>query len=274
MNTPLSTKKIQKYKVILAFSCFQVLSKMRGIRRGTETANLLKQRETGTVDESYSWLLKPIAKSEKQKMFCKKCGKNIPETSKFCPECGENHQIIKNTKSTFTAKSIFIPLDTILSGLPGQLFMTVWTGGFVGGITSLLIPSNLNIPDGLPFILFASLAFFWIPIKACYSQNKIYKKSEYKFYPDKIEYIVKSSKKENKIHRIKFNDITEVDIHHGIIQKLYGLGTVVLSNSETILFEIEDIKHSEIIYKKFSSAIQNNGWIEWNDLNDAQKNIA
>ena len=31
-------------------------------------------------------------------MFCKECGKKMPEDSKFCPECGTNNSTKKTVK--------------------------------------------------------------------------------------------------------------------------------------------------------------------------------
>jgi uncharacterized membrane protein HdeD (DUF308 family) len=31
-------------------------------------------------------------------MFCKNCGKEVPENSKFCPSCGQSQEVIENEK--------------------------------------------------------------------------------------------------------------------------------------------------------------------------------
>src|SRR5215470_5605406 len=83
----------------------------------------------------------------------------------------------------FSLRPVFIGWITLLMQLPAQLFFTVWCGGFFGGMTSLVFPGSR-----LPFLLFGGLAFFGIPIVVYFGKKLNYSRTEYRFYPDRLEF--------------------------------------------------------------------------------------
>jgi membrane protein YdbS with pleckstrin-like domain len=202
-------------------------------------------------------------------MFCKECGNKIEDAAKFCSKCGastsgkdiEFSSVNLNTP-VVTARPVFIPWVTVASVLPIQLFMTVWAGGFFGGFGMFGLKAlGLNLPLWFTFVFFGALAFFGIPFIAYYSKKKTYAKTEYKFYPDRLEYAEGFWTAENKT--IKYKNITETNLRKGIIQKKYGLGTIILSTPATGIqqgrarsgIRISDIENTEEIYNKVQSLI-------------------
>jgi membrane protein YdbS with pleckstrin-like domain len=158
-----------------------------------------------------------------------------------------------------TARPVFIPWVTILPVLPFQLFMTVWAGGFFGrfglGIFGLeaLDP---NLPPWFPFVFFGALVFFCILFIAYYATKKTYAQTEYRFYPDRLEYAEGFWTAEYKT--IKYENIKETYLRTGIIQKKYGLGTIILSipaMGTRSGIRISNIKNAEEIYNKVQSLI-------------------
>jgi|SaaInlStandDraft_1057018.scaffolds.fasta_scaffold127615_2 membrane protein YdbS with pleckstrin-like domain len=198
-------------------------------------------------------------------MFCKQCGTEVEDDAKFCSNCGFSFtpkKKVNSKKVLFSAKPVFIPWVTALSVLPLQLFFTVWAGGFFGGFSLFGIKAlGLDIPLWFPFVFFACLAFFGIPFLTYYAKKKTYAKTEYKFYSDRLEYAEGFWTAENK--SIKYKNITEANFRKGVIQKKYGLGTIILSTPAAGFqhgrarsgIAILDIENTEDIYNKIKDLI-------------------
>ena len=87
---------------------------------------------------------------------------------------------------------------------------------------------------------------------AYYVKKKTYAKTEYKFCPDRLEYAEGFWTLENKT--IKYKNITEINLRRGIIQKRYGLGTIIFStpasgNQTKSGIRISDIDDPEELYE-------------------------
>lgn len=127
----------------------------------------------------------------------------------------------------FSLRPVFIGWITLLTQLPLQLFFTVWCGGFFGGLTSFVFPAH----SALPFVLFGGLAFFGIPLVAYFGKKLNYSRTEYKFYPDRLEFEEGFFALHKKV--IRFRDVKEVSLHRGMFQRINGLGTIYLATLAT-----------------------------------------
>lgn len=198
-------------------------------------------------------------------MFCRECGREIEEDSKFCKECGVRVTPEREHRGRefdmniplIKARSVFIPWVTMVSVLPLQLFMTVWAGGFFGGFSMIGATAiGLQLPRGFTFIFFGALAFFVVPVFTYFNKKKTYAKTKYVFYSDRLEYDEGFWTTEKK--SIKYKDITEANMRRGVIQKRYGLGTIILSTPATGMqrgrarsgIKLSDIENAEEIYRK------------------------
>lgn len=203
-------------------------------------------------------------------MFCRECGSRIEEDAKFCKECGarvssENQfkeRVFDTNIPLIKAKPVFIPWATIVMILPIQLFMTVWAEGFFGGFGMLGATAiGLNVPPWSTFAFFGALAFFGVPLTTYYAKKKTYARTKYLFYSDRLEYAEGFWTAEKK--SIKYKDITEANMRKGVIQKRYGLGTIILSTPATGTqqgrsrsgIKISDIENVEEVYKKILNLI-------------------
>jgi membrane protein YdbS with pleckstrin-like domain len=126
----------------------------------------------------------------------------------------------------FVLQPVFIGWITLLTQLPIQLFMTLWAGGFFGGLTSILIPHS-----PAPFVLFGGAAFFGIPLFTYFGKKLNYARTRYTFYPDRLEFEEGFFSINKKV--IRFRDVKEVSLHKGILPRLYGLGTIYLATLAT-----------------------------------------
>jgi membrane protein YdbS with pleckstrin-like domain len=126
-------------------------------------------------------------------------------------------------------RPVFIGWITLLMQLPMQLFFTLWCGGFFGGIGSAtgLFPRD----SWRPFVLFGLLAFVGVPLVAYVGKRLNYARTEYKFFPDRLEFEEGFFTINKKV--IKLRDVKEVTLHKNPLQRLYGLGTIYLATLAT-----------------------------------------
>lgn len=132
-----------------------------------------------------------------------------------------------NGSPSFSLRPVFIGWITLLIQLPFQLFLTVWAGGFFGGMASTF----LRIHSGVPFILFGAFAFFAVPAVAYFGKKLNYMRTEYRFYSDRLEFDEGFFTINKKV--IKFRDVKEVTLRKGFLQRIYGLGTIYLATLAT-----------------------------------------
>jgi membrane protein YdbS with pleckstrin-like domain len=134
-----------------------------------------------------------------------------------------------NGDVVFTARPVFVGWITLLLQLPIQLFLTFWAGGFFGGISSAL--PLFARGSWVPFLFFGGIAFFGIPAVAYFGKKLNYSRSEYRFFEDKLEFQEGFFSLNKKV--IEYRDVKEVTLRNGILQRIYGLGTIYLATLAT-----------------------------------------
>jgi membrane protein YdbS with pleckstrin-like domain len=129
----------------------------------------------------------------------------------------------------FSVRPVFVGWITLLIQLPIQLFLTLWAAFFFGG----MITSFHLFPKGstAPFILFGAIAFFSVPAVAYLGKMLNYSRTQYCFYPDRLEFEEGFFSVNKKV--IRLCDVREVTLHKGFLQRLYGLGTIYLATLAT-----------------------------------------
>jgi uncharacterized membrane protein YdbT with pleckstrin-like domain len=132
-------------------------------------------------------------------------------------------------KLLFSVRPVFIGWIALLVQFPLQVFFAFWAGGFFGGLTSTL----QIFPHGsrVPFMFFGGLAFFGIPAVAYIGKKLNYARTEYRFFADHLEFEEGFFSINKKV--IKFRDVKEVTLRKGILQRIYGLGTIYLATLAT-----------------------------------------
>jgi uncharacterized membrane protein YdbT with pleckstrin-like domain len=113
--------------------------------------------------------------------------------------------------------------------LPLQLFFTFWAGGFFGAMFSGLQIFPKGSP--VPFVFFGALGFFGIPAVALVGKKLNYGRTEYRFFDDRLEFEEGFFSINKKV--IKYRDVKEVTLRKGILQRIYGLGTIYLATLAT-----------------------------------------
>jgi membrane protein YdbS with pleckstrin-like domain len=129
----------------------------------------------------------------------------------------------------FSVQPVFIGWITLLVQLPLQLFLTLWAGAFFGGMiqTTGLFARGTQ----MPFIFFGALAFVGVPAVAYIGKKLNYGRTEYRFFADHLEFEEGFFSINEKV--IRFRDVKEVTLRKGILQRIYGLGTIYLATLAT-----------------------------------------
>ena len=129
----------------------------------------------------------------------------------------------------FSVRPVFIGWIALLYQLPLQLFFTVWSGAFFGGLISSLhiFPRD----SWVPFAFFGGLAFFGVPLVTYFGKKLNYSRTEYKFLNDRLEFEEGFFNINEKV--IRFKDIREVTLRKGFFQRMYDLGTIYLATEAT-----------------------------------------
>ena len=171
-------------------------------------------------------------------MYCTTCGREMQESANFCPACGataeggRRRERYPSSAPVMTLKPRFIPWLSVLSALPIQIFLTVWGAFFFGGFATVgmsFLPAE--VPKWAPFVGAGLLFFLGIPLLAYVNKQKTYARTEFRFYPNKLDYFEGFFTTEEK--SIDYDNITEVNLRKGVFQKMYGLGTIILSTPAT-----------------------------------------
>ena len=137
--------------------------------------------------------------------------------------------MLASGEQTFSVRPVFIGWITFVIQLPLQLFFTLWSGGFFGGMIEAtgLFARGSN----LPFFIFGAIGFFAVPIVAYVGKKLNYSRTEYRFFADRLEFEEGFFSINEKV--VRFRDISEVTLHKGVFQRLYGLGTIYLATLAT-----------------------------------------
>ena len=199
----------------------------------------------------------------------------MDDDAKFCPGCGTGVTgaspaqasrpagVAKTGQPLLVVKPVLVPRLAVLESGCAGLFMAVWGGGFLGVFSYLLLVKflELGIPAWLPPTFFGALFLFGIPFLSYSLQRKAYAKTEYRFYPDHLDYYEGFWTVEEKT--MGYRNITEVNLRKGILQKKYGLGTLILSTPATggtgaarSGIRMKNIPHVDEVYQKIKGLVQ------------------
>ncbi len=154
-------------------------------------------------------------------MFCKKCGYQMKEEEKFCPQCGSsviNDQELKdNNVVIFKLKPEFNLGYKVLSAL-WQVIVFLF-------LINLCVIRLYVLWAAFPITIVITLiaVLLYITIKMFF-ESKQYDNLEYNFYGKKVEYTDGFLNKEEK--ELKYKYIREVTMTQNIFERMFGLGTI------------------------------------------------
>ena len=128
----------------------------------------------------------------------------------------------------------FVLWTSLLNQLPVHLFLTVWAGGFVGGMLWSIAPAAaraLQANVGSPFGVIAALTFCLFPVVTLWARSVNYAATTYSIHPDRIaieEGFLTQHRKE-----IRFSAVREINLRRSVLQRMVGLGSVYVATQAT-----------------------------------------
>ena len=158
-------------------------------------------------------------------MYCKHCGAEMVENSRYCYKCGydrmsENYvkkEIIEDNIIRIKIKPEFVLPYNILSMLSRVIIYIL-----------ILCPAlfdNLEIlfDNYIPIIIILTIMLLYVAIKV-FLEKKQYDNLEYNFYATKVEYKDGFLNKEEK--ELKYKHIREITMRQNILERMFGIGTI------------------------------------------------
>ncbi len=166
-------------------------------------------------------------------MYCSNCGQKISKNDKFCSNCGQMISDRLSDQSNHINQDSKLDNDEVLFSLhpsnnrflillrvgPIALFLALWGTGFFGGFGSFILGKLSFFIAGFYFILINPIVIY-----ICYRNT--YEKTEYHFYNNRIEY--HEGFFNVNCSSIQYKKVTGINMTENVIQKQFGLGTIVL----------------------------------------------
>lgn len=154
----------------------------------------------------------------------------MTDNANFCPQCG--HALDEKSNPRLVIRPFFTPLSVIISLIPLQIFFTFW-GAVVFGIAGFFLIEyfELSIDPWILALIFGILFFIFTPVVATYILLQRYSRTEYRFYPDRLDYEEGFYTMQQK--SIGLTHIIEVNLIQGFWKRLFDLGTIILSTPAT-----------------------------------------
>ena len=218
-------------------------------------------------------------------MYCHQCGTDIQDHAQFCSACGTAQDdsrphlsptpppVVANAPAPrslrdqeeplFSLQPVFVPSLQVLGHIPIFLFLGIWGGLFFGGFSQVFLQfAELPIPTWVPFVFFGAVFSLILPFISFRVNRKTYERTEYTFYPSKLDYYEGFFTVEEK--SIALNRVTEVNLRKGPFQSKHGLGTILLSTPATSAgngrassgIRITDVQNPDENYRRIKELIE------------------
>ncbi len=199
-------------------------------------------------------------------MYCEKCGKHVAADAQFCAACGASilgpaapsPSKPHDDRSPLVLRPVFLPVPTLLIIVVLAAFISTWAGGFLGVVGFMLIAFlKLSVPRYVPFVLSSGLIFLVFTSIAFPLRKKSYRKIEYRFFPDRVEYT--SGLWTINKQTLPYSKVADVTMVSGPFQKPRGLGTIILKTigGSNDSVSIRNIPEPDRVYDQVRSMVLN-----------------
>lgn len=191
--------------------------------------------------------------------FCQKCGGRVRTTSAARPDSGMHAD--GSAPDVLTLTPVFVPWLALASAVPLQVFLSFWGALVIGTFVMFgLVALNPDLPRWVPYVICGAVLFLGIPVAVAIARMKAYSRTRYTFHADRLHYYAGIFSAEER--SIAYENITEVTLRRGPLQKFCGLGTIVLSTPATTSngtharrIRISDVPDAESVYRQIKALI-------------------
>lgn len=193
-------------------------------------------------------------------MNCPHCKTELLPEQTYCGACGqavmvEAQQTPNGRKPIGVAKPVFIHWLFLVRLLPKALQFAIIIGGVFGFVAhgyTIVFGGYLTLwgPFLYPFfiVLIAVLGVGW----AIKLRN--YQETRYIFFSDHLEYYDGFWNIERK--DIRYRNITQIDLHRSMIQRMYGLGTLRMTvPGYANAVALTDLKDPERVFHQLQQCV-------------------
>jgi len=124
----------------------------------------------------------------------------------------------------FSIRPVFVHWNVLATRFSLWAYCSAVTGAIGTFLASIVYRIDAGVPG---FVAFSVIGFMVAPLGILAVANLNYARTEYRFYPDRLEYeqgffVVRKK-------TIMFRDVKEVTLRQGVTQRMCGLGTINIS---------------------------------------------
>lgn len=160
-------------------------------------------------------------------MFCKNCGIEINDTSRFCPKCGfdrtggvqQQRETVEDNRIRYQVK----PKFNVLYKLLDSLWKAIIYMSFICYLYVAYLQTYIRLIYPITLLLAIGAMLIYVVVKMIF-ENMQYNDLEYNFYATKVEYRDGFLNKEEK--ELKYKYIREVTMNQNILERFCGIGTI------------------------------------------------
>ncbi len=199
-------------------------------------------------------------------MYCQNCGTEIIPGTNYCQHCGAPVAKTGRNAGPSDPKLVLTPhffTPSMFTSMIGwQLLLTLW-GAITFGIFGLLLINYYGWALSPWLIAIIAGAFFFVvtPIVYLFIMFNRYTKTRFFFFDDRLENW--SGFIRMKKYVVKYNDIVELNMQSGVMQKFSGIGDIYLATvpvNRVALFagggiRLFDIPHPEDAFNRIKQLI-------------------
>lgn len=169
-------------------------------------------------------------------MYCQNCGNQILDGTTYCHHCGGSQlspNYDKNAgKPLLVVRPQFFSLSMLCTIFGWQVLMSVWAAIVFGLFGFIIIRAYECETSFWTVALIAAIIFFILtPFVFIAIKIRRYFKTEFIFYQNKMDLYEGMFNSEYKT--IKYKDCIEINLQRSLLQRISGLGEIIISTAAT-----------------------------------------
>lgn len=193
-------------------------------------------------------------------MNCPHCQADVLASQAYCGQCGQvlTHEELTTSEASKPlgiARPVFIHWVFLARLLPTALRFAVGLGIVIGLLAhGYTIVEGGQLPLLSPFLVPFFLILIGILLTGWLIRLRNYQETRYIFFSEHLEYYDGFWNIQRK--DVRYKNITQMELHRSVIQRIYGLGTLNLTvPGFTKAVALADLKDPERVYHNIQRLI-------------------